>query len=182
MRSHLLFVSVFLVSSVSFAQTGDVVPSEPTAERQDSSAAEALRTGHLGLEAFQAGLFEEALAAFTKAESLTHSPVFVLYQGRAAEGLGRLLEARDYFCIAAAEPLTERSPPAWQSSVGQAYSLKVAIEARIPQVLLRIQGEVRFPVVVTIDDGQQKTIESNSLHFEALPGEYVIKARDATGQ
>lgn len=178
MRPFLFLVSILSVSSISLAQTS--LP-EQADEAPDSAAAQALHAGHLGLEAFRAERFEEALAAFTKAESLAHSPVFILYQGRASAGLGLLLDARNYFRAVAAEPLTDRSPSTWKTSVEQARELLVAIDSRIPRVLLRVQGAADFPVVLTVE-GQEQTLESASSYYEALPGEYSITARDAEGQ
>jgi hypothetical protein len=97
------------------------VRAEPT-EAELARNEQAVTLGERGLAAFRAEQWEPAYGAFRAAESLVHSPVFVLYMARSRARQGNTAEALDLYVRVENEPLTADAPEAWRVAVAQAKS------------------------------------------------------------
>lgn len=139
----LLFLGAATVTFPSFADQADV-PSQEAAVDAVARARDAKRD-------FDAGRFEQALKGFSEADARAHSPVFVLYKARSQRELGRWLRARETLRGLSAESVDEEAPAQWRSAVEQAHGELKRLEARIPQVTVRLEG-ARGHELVRIDD------------------------------
>jgi hypothetical protein len=81
--------------------------------------AEAVASGQRGLEAYKNDDWATAYSLFHRAETLAHSPVFLLYMARARERQGASSEALDLYARVARESL-DGAPESWRSAVEQA--------------------------------------------------------------
>jgi tetratricopeptide (TPR) repeat protein len=92
---------------------------------------EAVTRGESGLQAFRSGAWERAYAEFHAAESLSHSPVFLLYMARSRARQGAGEEALDLYHRVASEPLSDDTPEAWKAAVASAFAERKALEQRM---------------------------------------------------
>jgi tetratricopeptide (TPR) repeat protein len=93
--------------------------------------AEAVALGQRGLQAFRQGDWSEAYDSFHRAETLVHSPVFLLYMARTRAEQGANSEALDLYARVAAEPFTDDTPEAWKQAIRQAEAEAQALRARL---------------------------------------------------
>jgi hypothetical protein len=94
---------------------------------------EAVVRGQRGLEAFRERDWATAYDSFRQAETLVHSPVFLLYMARARAEEGAHPEALDLYARVVAEKLPENAPAAWRQAVRQAESESQALRARLEE-------------------------------------------------
>ena len=80
----------------------------------------AVATGPRGLEAFRRGDWAQAYALFHRAETLAHSPVFLLYMARAREKQHASEEALDLYARVVRQPVNGEVPDSWRTAVEQA--------------------------------------------------------------
>jgi len=121
MRGRLLTRSAF----VGFLGLTSVVPGaafagEPASAKNGAAAAAALEKGRQGVELYEHGSWQEALQHFQAAESLYHSPVFLLYAARSLRNAGRFSEAKAVFARVTAEQLGASAPEPWQRAQADA--------------------------------------------------------------
>ncbi len=95
--------------------------------------ADAIANGERGLEAFRVGDWAAAYTAFQDAETLAHSPVFLLYMARARERQGAWAEALDLYSRITREPPSEGAPESWRGAAEQAEQEAAALRARLKQ-------------------------------------------------
>ncbi|MEZ4445265.1 MAG: hypothetical protein R3B72_39700 [Polyangiaceae bacterium] len=131
-RAMIAFVAACLTPSLAWAPP---VLAAPDDAPEDEPVTRAIALGRQGKEAFDAQRFEEAREAFDAAEAITHSPVFLLYRGRAELALGQLKAARASFEQVAEERLGEDATPQWRDAVGEARDELEALEERLPKVV-----------------------------------------------
>lgn len=98
-----------------------------------SRNAEAVARGERGLEAFRNGDFVAAYELFQQAETLAHSPVFLLFMARARERQGAWAEALDLYARIAREPSGRGASEAWVSAIEQAKREAEELRARLAQ-------------------------------------------------
>lgn len=154
---------------------------EPQRQAEVESSQRALTLGHEALEAFERGEYTAALERFEDAEDEAHSPVFVLYMARSNAALGHLLRARELFEKVRAEALPDDAPEAWRAAQQSAEEEQISLDARVPSLLLVIDGPTKPPFEVTI--GPQSTdIDERTHEFELDPGSYAIAVTDAAGR
>ncbi len=142
-------------------------------------ADKALSAGHAGLERYQAGDWNEALALFRAADRLAHSPVFTLYMARCERNLGRLLAARVLLLRLADENVSPDAPTAWRRALDDARRDLAELNAKIPSITLRIEGAAG-PARVTLD-GRVLGSEEQRDPISLDPGEHVIEV-EASGR
>lgn len=140
----------------------------------------ALDKGHEGLALFSDGRFEEALSAFTSAEAIAHSPVFVLYQARATKELGRLFESRQHYRQASEEVLSSDAPDAWIRARADARRELRELDLLVPRLSLTFSGGVVFPVSISCG-ARASTASEPSFEIESDPGLYTVAFEDASG-
>ncbi|WP_437679313.1 tetratricopeptide repeat protein [Sorangium sp. So ce131] len=143
-------------------------PAQPT--EQAKAAARAL--AGQGWEHFQAGRYEEALAAFRDAEALVHAPSLLYQAARSCERLGRLIEARSFYQRIVDEPLAASAPRAYQQAQADAKVELAALAPRIPSLEVTVTGASTSAVALTLD-GQRI---DPALPVERDPGNYTLVA------
>jgi len=104
-----------------------------------------------GLKAFEEGRWSDVVDLFTRAEALVHSPVHLLYLGRANLKLGKLVLAREELMKAAREHVEPDSPPAFERAKSEAQAELPAIEPRVPYLTLKVEGAPLTAITVTMD-------------------------------
>ncbi|HXS17992.1 MAG TPA: tetratricopeptide repeat protein, partial [Polyangiaceae bacterium] len=163
-------------------------PARPSAGPLPASK-QAIALGHEGLKLMELGEYEQALTLFMQAEQLAHSPVFLIYQARAAWWLGRYEAALGLYQTCSDERLDEQSPVLWQQTVLEARRERARLAEVIPVIELSFAGQVRAPLRVSIrrqtgDDGalgrtstaDWPTVEQRRIKLD--PGQYSITVRD----
>lgn len=131
----------------------------------------AVQLGRTGLERFEKGAFDEAYQLFSQAESLKHSPVFVLYMARSKLHLRKLLEARELFRKTAAEEIAPDAPASFAQARVDAKGELVGLELRIATVQVRVEGPAAG-VTLTIDGKPAEPGKS----MEHDPGVVLVRA------
>lgn len=142
---------------------------------QAKAAARAL--ADKGWELFNAGRYEEALAAFLDADAQVHAPPFLRFAARSCERLGRLLEARSLFQRVVDEPLDAGAPQEFQQAQADARVELAALAPRIPTLEIAVTGATPGTVALTLDG--ERVIPATPV--ERDPGEHTVVAT-APGQ
>lgn len=181
-----LSVALLLCARPSCAQAAPAKEELAQSEESGSENAvnmgvKAVELGHRGLKAYGSGDYRAALVAFSEAERLVHSPVFVLYQGRCQRELGAWLEARELLKSAASAEEKGDMPLAWQRAQQEALVEWAALERMIPRLQVRVQGEFEPPLRLSVD-GEALELREGQASCEALPGEHTVTVIDARGQ
>lgn len=101
----------------------------------DEERAGARAAAYAGVEAFDAGRYQEAVDYFERAESIIHSPVHLSYLGRARVQLGQLVLARETFLKILREEAT--TEPARNAHAIASAELE-KLEARIPSLTIEV--------------------------------------------
>lgn len=91
-------------------------PAGAGAAEETSPAARAVELGKRGRVHFEQGDWAAARNAFTEAESLVHSPVFVLFAARSRARLGDVDGAKVLYRQLLNEELPASAPPQWHSA------------------------------------------------------------------
>jgi hypothetical protein len=119
-----------------------LAPAHASAEQPPvtRTSAAAIERGNEGVTLFEAGRWNEALARFTEAEGLYHSPVFVLYTARTLRNVGRLREARETYRRLLSETLAPSAPGPWKQAQADARSELSALAATMPSVVFALSG------------------------------------------
>jgi hypothetical protein len=154
------------------AVLASIVPASPEvafAQDASSSSQRALSLAHEGIRLYEAGRWAEADAKLTEAESLTHSPVFLLYVARCRRSAGKLIDARGVYRRVAGESLAPSSPQPWHQAVLDARAELAALEPTIPSVAVRVADGT--PTTVATIDGRPAPIRES---VELDPGSHQI--------
>lgn len=144
---------------------------------QDNNLDLARSVAVTGREAFNAGDFETALALFRRAYTLYPAPTVVLYEARALDKMGLLLEAVDAYKRTAAMPVDRGSPAQFAEAVAAAEEEGRLLRASIPSLTIKAAG-------VRSDDPNLKvSINERPLRTESVgtpqklnPGRYRVSA------
>lgn len=126
----------------------------PYARAQDAGGTKVTVASDVGLEGltfYREGKLAEALASFTAAERIQHSPVFVLFMARCTHQLGDPMAARELYAKVAAETLAADAPDTWRRAKAEAEAELRTLEDRLPK--LRIEGASGAPVTDLRVDG-----------------------------
>ena len=141
---------------------------------EDKAAARQLATD--GAKAMDAKKWADAIDLFSRAESLVHSPQHLLFLARAHVQLGKLVKAREYYL----KIVKEEIPPAkkaWVDAKTAAQAEIGAIEPKIPQLKIMVEGGDLKTVVVTID-GALVNSALVGVSRPMDPGEHKLEAKD----
>jgi hypothetical protein len=128
-------LAALLAPASAWAQTGSRAGDAP-AERASARA-----MADQGFDAFDAGQWQVALDRFERAQALVRSPVHQLFMARSLAQLGRLLESRETYVAITRERLAPDAPPALADAQRAAAAELVALDARIPFVVVKLEGE-----------------------------------------
>jgi hypothetical protein len=153
---------VAVLSSTASAQTDE--------ERSGARAA-----GTAGLEAFNAGKYDQAVDYFGRAESLMHAPTHLLYLGRANGKLGHLVSAREYYLKLTQERLPASASKPFRDAQASGDKELAELEPRLPYVSVVVQGTGAKDVQVTRDQERVPQALVGVPHPED-PGAHTFKA------
>jgi hypothetical protein len=162
-RASLLCVALALATQPSRAQTD--------AQRSGARAAAAE-----GAQAFTDQHWAAAADLFTRAESVIHSPVHLLFLARSYEKLGSLVKAHEAYLRIMNEQIPASAPDPWRDAKSDAQKESQALEPRIPTVKVDVQPAGQGSVTVTVDGveilpallGVPQPIDPGEHRFEAV--------------
>jgi hypothetical protein len=167
-----------LVGSTAFgaALLGVALSAAPAHAQTDEQRSGARAAATAGAQAFMAHKWAESIDMFTRAESLIHSPVHLLYMARAYEKLGALVKARESYIKIQNEELPAGAPQPLRQAKADAEKELEALEPRVPYVSVVVQGAGPKPVTVTMDGiqvpaallGVPRPVDPGEHKFEAL--------------
>jgi hypothetical protein len=106
----------------------------------DNERAGARAAATEGLKAFDAKRYADAADLFSRAESVIHSPVHVLYIARSQVALGTLVKAQETYRKLAREELAANAPPPFRKAVEDANRELKELEPRLPYVTVTVPG------------------------------------------
>jgi hypothetical protein len=141
----------------------------------DEEKAAARDLAKKGAEAFIAGNHTEALDFMTRAEALVHAPPHLLYIARAQAALGKLVAARETYLKVTREELAATAPRAFKDAQAQAKEEMAAIEPKIAQLRIVVEGAGGRKVNVKLD-GQPVSPALVGVHRPVDPGKHVAIA------
>ncbi len=149
----------------------------------------AIALGHEGLKLMDRGEYERAFSLFERAEQLAHSPVFLIYQARAAWQLGHYQTALTLYQACSAEKLDEKSPELWKQTVAEAERERARLSEQMPVVKLSFAGGLTPPLEVTVQRKSEQSgaaVQTSMSEFSSAasqvmdldPGHYLITVKD----
>lgn len=139
----------------------------------DNERAGARAAATEGLKAFDEKRYADAADLFSRAESVIHSPVHLLYIARSQAGLGALVKAQETYRKLGREELSANAPPAFRKAVEDGNRELKALEPRIPYVTVTVPG--RSDAVVEMD-GKRVAPALVGVPLPVDPGAHTFKA------
>lgn len=162
------------IAAVLVASLG-LLTSAPSAWAQtDDDRAGARVAATEGVKASNEKRWADAADLFTRAESLVHSPVHLLYLARAQEKLGRLVKARENYNRVIRERISADSPEAFRQAQTSAQQEVAPVEARLAAVTVKVEGE-KGATTVTMD-GEKVPPALVGLPLPVDPGSHTFQA------
>jgi len=128
-----------------------------------------------GYDAFKAGRWATAIDLFSRAESLVHSPVHVLFLARSQAKLGLLLEAKEAYLQVLREPSSAPAAGVKQA-LADAQRELAELEPQIPLVSVQIEGAVPSEVIEVTQDGLPLSSALIGVARPLNPGQHVWRA------
>lgn len=127
-----------------------------------------------GMKALDVSEFTQAERACGGAYKLVPAPTGALCWGRALEGLGKLVEARDAYLAAAHYPASPNEPEVFTSARSDARKAADAIEPRVPTLVLVISGPPQDALVHGSLDGHVMKPGTIRLPLKTNPGPHRL--------
>jgi hypothetical protein len=127
-----------------------------------------------GVKAINEKRWADAADLFTRAESLVHSPVHLLYLARAQEKLGKLVKARENYNRIIREKYGPESPDAFRQAQTSAQTEVSGLDARLAAITVKLDGE-KGAVTVTMD-GEKVPPALVGLPLPVDPGAHTFVA------
>jgi hypothetical protein len=136
-----------------------------------------------GLQAYDAGHYEEAVDKLSKAYEVVHVPTLAVNEARALVKLGRLVAASELYLEASRIP----SEKSWQSTQADAQRdaerERGDLLPRIPRLRIIFKGASPSDVAVTIDGAAvpqaladaEQLVDPGERHIEGTRGTEVVK-------
>lgn len=140
------------IAATLLLSSAGVVQAQTAEEKAGARAA-----AEAGADAFDAGRYEEAVELFRRAEAVVHATPHLLYIARAQAKLGRLVEAREGYLAIINEALPGRAHPVLVQTRKDAEDELDALEPRIPQITLVVQGGKTEGLQVFMDEREIPT-------------------------
>src|SRR5215471_1248792 len=157
------------------ALVGSITFSPRVFAQTDEQRSGARAAATQGAQAFSEKRWADAVDLFTRAESLVHSPVHLLYMARAYEKMGSLVKARESYIKITNEEVPAGAAQPIRSAHTDAEKELEAIEPRVPYVSVVVQGVGPKPVAVTMD-GVQVPAALIGVPRPVDPGEHRFEA------
>jgi hypothetical protein len=150
---------------------------QAAAARPDSNLDLARSVAVTGREAFNAGDYETALALFRRAYTLYPAPTVVLYEARALDKMGLLVEALEAYERTTHMPVSRGSPAQFAEALAAAEAEGRQLRASIPSLTIKTAG------VSGDDPNLQISLNERPLALETVgspralnPGRYRVSA------
>jgi hypothetical protein len=162
------------------------VPSASLAQPRETAEVQARReeAGKLadqGFDLLKNKRWDEALEKFRAADNTLHSPMFVLFQARAEEGRGHLVEAQKLMQKVLDERLPDYAPENFWQAKQEAKQAIAALSPRVPSMTLKLKGAEAATTTVTIDDRPVEGAASGS-PVPINPGSHKLVATTVDGR
>src|SRR6188768_2893736 len=122
----------------------------PAFAASDEEKAGARAAATQGQAAYEKKHWAEALDLFTRAESLVHSPVHLLYKARALVQLGQLVKARETYLSLTREESTSSSPAVLKAREDAAKEV-AQLEPRLANLTVKVDGAGAAEASVVMD-------------------------------
>jgi hypothetical protein len=146
----------------------------PAAAATDEEKAGARAAATQGQAAFENKRWAEALDLFTRAESLVHSPVHLLYKARALVQLGQLVKARETYLSLTREESTSSSPAVLKAREDAAKE-EAALAPRLANLIVKVDGPGAAEASVVMD-GVKVPPALVGVARPADPGQHTLQA------
>jgi hypothetical protein len=153
---------------------GPTQPASPS-NLTDEQRAVARAAAAAGVDLLQQGRYAEALDRFQRAESLVHAPTHLLYIARTQVKLGQLVEASETYLKIMHEVLPSDAPRAFVDAQAAAAQESKELDARIPTLLIRVEGKGATDATVTMD-GTALPAAMIGLSAPVDPGTHALRA------
>ena len=165
---------LFRVGTLALGAILAVLPA-PASAQTDEERAGARAAGLAGLEAYQAGKYDQAVDYFGRAESLMHAPTHLLYLARGNAKLGHLVSAREYYLKLTQERLSASASKPFRDAQAAGDKELNELEPRLPYVSVVVQGTGAKDVQVT-RDGERIPQPLLGVPHPEDPGTHTFKA------
>ncbi len=153
-------------------------PRARAASEEDKAGARAAATQ--GEAAFNGKRWAEAVDLFTRAESLVHSPVHLLFKARALIQLGQLVKARETLNEITREQADKPTPALLKARDAASKELET-LEPRLAAVAISVQGPGADKASVTMDGAKVPSALLGVSH-PVDPGEHQFEATSAVSR
>ena len=158
-----VFAALLAMSATSLAQS-------------DTTRAAARDLGVEGVEAYQAGRYDEANDKLNRAFDILRVPSLGLWSARALVKVGKLVEASERYLNATRLDATKGDGAVQKRAQADAAKEQEALGPRIPALTLSIVGTVKSPLVTL--DGTPVQPALFGVRQPSDPGKHQIEARD----
>jgi hypothetical protein len=155
------------------------VPSSARADAEEDKAA-ARSAAMSGIQAYEAGRFQEALDLCTRAEAILHAPPHLLYIARAQVKLGQLVRAHETYIKIGREQLAPDAPRAFKDAQAAAQTEEAALAPRVPTLKISVDPPSSNPIVIL--DGAPVAPALIGLQRPIDPGEHRIEAKSGASR
>lgn len=154
----------------------------PAAAEPDEATRTAARAlGMAGVDSYQAGDYAAANDKLEKAYGLLQVPTLGLWSGRALVKLGKWVEATDRFLEVASLQVPAGEYAVQKQAQADAKEELKALSARVPLVVVKVEGAVLSDCAVTID-GQPVATSLLTAGRLMNPGKHVIEGHRGSDQ
>jgi hypothetical protein len=143
------------------------------AQVADADRATARALAQQGQDALDGKDYATAAERFGRADAIVHAPTLMLGQARAEVGLGRWIAAMEHYARVVREGVPAGAPPAFGKALAEAQRELLALEPRVPAVVLQLKGAAGARVTV---DGAPVPAAAMGVNRPVDPGKHVIRA------
>jgi len=146
----------------------------PAAAASDEEKAGARAAATQGQAAYENKRWAESLDLFTRAESLVHSPVHLLYKARSLVQLGQLVKARETYLSLTREESTSTSPAVLKAHEDGEKEL-AQLEPRLASLTVKLDGPGAADANLVMD-GVKVPLALVGVGRPADPGQHTLQA------
>ncbi|HKO53171.1 MAG TPA: hypothetical protein VJV79_35925 [Polyangiaceae bacterium] len=151
-----------------------LLSSSPASAASDEEKAGARAAATQGQAAYEHQRWAESLDLFTRAESLVHSPVHLLYKARSLVQLGQLVKAREAYLSITRDDSASTAPAVLKAREDAAKELS-QIEPRLASLTVKVEGPGATEASVEMD-GVRVPIALVGVARPADPGQHTLQA------
>jgi tetratricopeptide (TPR) repeat protein len=144
------------------------------AAQSDNDRAAARAAAEAGDTAYRAGRYQEAADYFERAEHMVHAPTLLLFLARSHARLGHYVRAREAYIRVTREAIDANSPAVFRDAVDAARHELPDVDARIPTVVITVDGAPQNVLHVTVD-GTAVPSAALGLPYPLDPGPHQVQ-------